>query len=450
MTKVFGRNVRFLLFLMLCCVGTAIVGVQALSSGNGLSSADLDSEANVLREADGFRAQGFWHDAGLGNVLFGHRYAKYGFLGETPGKLEKSVTETGVYTHYPPGPEYILFVAQQVLGSEPVSRLRVVPLALCGAAMLYFGLNVWRRFGEAAGWLTMLASLAAVPFYSANASIHCLGYAQALLLAEMGLCLGNSRLRAPALLLGFLQGWMSFDFFFEVALVPLAVECALPWIAPSSRPRYRLALWRCILAAAGFAVAHLMHLAQVAMFYGSVSGALGDLAGAAAYRNGIGGMQGWADYLSTVAALFAWHLVSPDPVRLPLLTDFGSLFATGMDDRIAPVNIYRVFGLTLAPLWLVAAAALLLADHQRQRLGRSPIFLFWRWARVGLAGITVSSLWWVLMPGHASVHLHLHYRHLNVCFALWAIFLAVQAAAPVERWIARQSRPLGTPLPVGD
>ena len=450
MIRVYGHNVRLLLFLMLCCVGTAVAGAQALRSGNDLSSADPYSEANVLREVDGFRAQGFWHDAGLGNVLFGDRYPGYGFMGDTPEKLEKSVTETGVYTHYPPGPEYILFVAQQVLGSGPVSRLRIVPLVLCGLATLYFGLNVRRRFGEAAGWLTMLASLAAVPFYSANAAIHCLGYAQALLLAEMGLCLGNSRLRAPALLLGFLQGWLSFDFFFEVALVPLATECALPCIAASSRPRYRLALWRSVLAAAGFAGAHLMHLAQVAMFYGSVSGALGDLSGAAAYRNGLSGMQGWADYLQTVAALFAWHLVSPDPVRLPLLADLGNLFAGGMNDQVAPVNVYRIFGLTLAPFWLAITSVLLLVDHQRQRLCRSPISLFWRWARVGLAGIVVSSLWWVVMPSHASAHVHLHYRHLNVCFALWAIFLAVQVAAPVERWLASQSRPLVVPLPAGD
>jgi len=64
--------------------------------------------------------------------------------------------------------------------------------------------------------------------------------------------------------------------------------------------------------------------------------------------------------------------------------------------------------------------------------------------------VAVSSLWWVLMPSHASAHLHLHYRHLNVCFALWAIFLAVQVAAPVERWIASQIRPLGVPLPAGN
>ena len=349
-----------------------------------------------------------------------------------------------------PGPEYILFLSQQVLGSEPLSRLRIVPLTLCGAATLYFGLNVRRRFGEAAGWLAMLVSLAAVPFYSANASVHCLGYAHALLLAEMGLCLSNSRLRAPALLLGFLQGWMSFDFFFEVALVPLTVECVLPWIAPSSRRRYQLALWRCVLAAAGFAAAHLVHLAQVAVFYGSVSGAITDLSGAAAYRNGIGTMQDWADYLRTVTALFAWHLLSPDPVRLPLLPDLGSLFASGMDEQVALVNVYRVFGLTLAPLWPATAMVFFLADHQRKRAGLPPTFLFRRWTFVGLAGLVVPSLWWVLMPSHSSAHLHLHYRHLNVCFALWAIFLAVQVAAPVERWIASQLRPLEVPLPAGD
>jgi hypothetical protein len=45
---------------------------RALASG-------FVSEANALREVDGFRAQGLAHDAGLGNVLSGHRYPGKGF-----------------------------------------------------------------------------------------------------------------------------------------------------------------------------------------------------------------------------------------------------------------------------------------------------------------------------------------------------------------------------------
>ena len=47
--------------------------------GDALSPVNPFSEAYALREVDGFRAQGLAHDAGLGNVLFGHRYPGKGF-----------------------------------------------------------------------------------------------------------------------------------------------------------------------------------------------------------------------------------------------------------------------------------------------------------------------------------------------------------------------------------
>ena len=58
---------------------------------------------------------------------------------------------------------------------------------------------------------------------------------------EIGLAIGLNRLRWPFLLLGFLQGWLSFDQFFLVVLAPLAVELSLPVIEPGYAARWRLA-----------------------------------------------------------------------------------------------------------------------------------------------------------------------------------------------------------------
>ena len=429
------RRARLLLFVLLCCAGTGIAAVQALNAGNELSSADAYSEANVLREVDGFRAQGFWHDAGLGNVLFGNRYPKIGFTTAPSFVLAHSVGPGGVYTHYPPGPEWIAFVAESVLGDDPVSRLRVVPLVIGAIAAIFFGLSVRQRFGSAAGWLTMLLSLGAAPFWNANGHLHCLGYAQSLLLVEIGVCLGRRQARAPALLLGFAQGWLSFDFFFEVALVPIAVACAGPLISPAYQPRWRLALWRSALATAGFALAHFLHLGQVVAFHGSVSAALADLGGAAAYRNGMGQMQGALGYLTAVGDLFAWHLVSPYPVRPPLVDDFRHLFS-GNAAAMASSGMYRAWGVSLLPFWAVMAVTFCLVDAMIAQSGDAPRRLTRRWALVGILGVLVSSLWWVAMPSHALGHTYLHYRHLNLCFALWTVFLAVQLAEPLRRWAA--------------
>ena len=116
---------------------------------------------------------------------------------------------------------------------------------------MFYGLSIRRRFGVVAGWIVVLASLTVAPFSNAYASLHDYGYALALLLVEIGVAIGLNSSRWPFLLLGFLQGWLSFDQFFLVVLAPLAVELSLPVIAPGYAARWRLAVERCFLAGSG-------------------------------------------------------------------------------------------------------------------------------------------------------------------------------------------------------
>jgi hypothetical protein len=285
--------------------------------GNALSPVDSFSEANVLREVDGFRAQGLAHDAGLGNVLFGTRYPGKGF--PNTWELEHNLTtNSGVYTHYPPGPEYLLYVAEAMFGPEPVSRLRLLPLAFSGAAAVFFGLSLRRRFGVIVGWLVMLACLAVAPFHDANSSVHFLGYALALLLVEMGVAVGRNSSRVPFFLLGLAQGWLSFDYVFLVVLVPMAVELSLPCICPAHSARLRLALSRCVLAGVGFLVAHLLHFGEVWVFYGSFSDALTDLQNAARYRGGLDEEKGILHFIYHGLERVCFYVVSPYPISVPL------------------------------------------------------------------------------------------------------------------------------------
>ena len=283
-----SRGSRFWLaaFILLCLAGTIGRTWQMRHWGDALSGVDPFSEANALREVDGFRAQGFWHDAGLGNTLFGPRYPNDGFVISVGEERLHTVTPSGVYTHYPPGPEYLLYLAEVMFGPEPVSRLRLFPLALCGAAAVFYGFSLRRRFGVVAASLVVLASLAVVPFTDANSSVHEYGYALALLLVEIGVAIGRNSLRWPFVLIGFVQGWLSFDQVFLVVLTPLAVELSLPLICPGYKARLRLAIERCILAAAGFALAHLLHFAEVSAFYGSVGAAFADMQDSARWRAG--------------------------------------------------------------------------------------------------------------------------------------------------------------------
>jgi hypothetical protein len=427
MTEAPRRRLWLLAFLLLCSAGTLIAGWQMRDWGNGLSPVDAISEANALREVDGFRAQGLGRDAGLGNVLYGPRYPNEGFPIAVGDERTHTLTPSGVYTHYPPGPEYLLYLAESVFGPEPVSRLRLLPLAICWAADVFFGLSVRRRFGATVGWLVMLACLSVAPFHDANSSVHFLGYALALLLVEIGVAIGRNRRLTPFLLLGFLQGWLSFDYVFLVVLAPMAVELSLPCVCPEDHARIRLGLARCVLAGAGFMLAHLLHFGEVWAYYGSLRDALADLSGSALYRAGADQAHGLAHYIANSLTLVDFYLRSPYPVSIPILHPAPAYFA---------VHAFRFLGLTLALWWLVVAVVLFIVDVGRRLRGQPPLELLLRWCALGLIGVGVSCVWWVVMQNHAIVHRHLLYRHLTVCFVLWAIFLAVLIAAPIERWRA--------------
>ena len=439
MTESLARRFWLAAFIVVCCAGAIYQVWRTHDAGDLLSRVDPFSEANELREVDGFYAQGFWHDAGLGNVLFGPRFPDEGFAqyvprnpdgsfasptlherlpGLTTAELDEAfkrqvTTPNGVYTHYPPGPEYVLYLDEAVLGPEPVSRLRLLPIAIGAAATVFFGLSVRRRFGAVAGWIVIVASLTVVAFSDAHANLHEYGYALSLLLVEIGVAIGLNRLRWPFLLLGFLQGWLSFDQFFLVVLAPLAVELSLPVITPGYEIRWRLAVERCFLAGVGFGFAHLLHFVEVWAYYGSLSRAISDMHDSALWR--VAGKQdlenGWT---GTVIANFKQHLFSTDRP-----------------------DTFKFLGLKLGTFWIVVALVFLAVGIARIRRGLSAFDLLGRWALMGLIGIVGSCAWYVVMAAHTHHHVHLHYRHLILCFELWTIFLAVLAAGPIGRWLAR-------------
>ncbi len=296
------------------------------------------------------------------------------------------------------------------------------------ARLLFFGLSIRHRYGSTVGWLVMLGFAAVVPFHDANSSIHYMGYALALLLIAISLVLRDSVTRLPFLLLGFIQGWLSFDYAFLAVLTPLAVELALPCITPGENLRLRLAVERCVLAGIGFITAHLLHFGQVWIFYGSFLDAFADLSKSASYRAGVDQQRGLAQFITGGLGWINYFLVSPYPVSIPGLNaaprSFGWL-------------AFRFLGVTLGIWWLAAAIVLGAVDIWRRMHYLRPQLLLLRWFAIGLIGIGVSSCWWVVMQAQTLQHVHLFYRHLSVCFLLWAIFLAVQVAPVIDRLIAR-------------
>jgi hypothetical protein len=418
-------------FVLLCSLGALSAGWQVSQWGDSLSRVDPFSEANAIREARNFLEHGLRRTAGLGEVYYPGLYPDDGFAAEAPD-LRFGVTPEGVYTHYPPGPEYLLYTAIVLLGPTPVWHLRLLPIAITGAASIWLGLSLRRRFGAAVGWIVMTAC-AALPMFSDAASfLHYDGYALALLLVEIAICLDQRARLAPFAALGFLQGWLSFDYVFLVALAPAAIELTLPRLEPGVPSRLGLATRRCVLAAAGFLLAHMLHFIEVWAFFGSFAAAFGDLAGAAGHRAGTVGETGVLPRMLAMATILKHYLVDAVPLR----TFFWHPYSEDPDSWQA----FRFLGLSLAGWWLVLLAALPFRAVWARRMQAPPDpALLDDWLRVSVIGLVPGVAWLLLMVNHAWIHHHFLFRHLFLTFFLWLLFVAVRVVRgllPGADWYA--------------
>ena len=428
------RTAWLIAFLLFCSLGALSATCDVWRHGDALSPVDPYSEANTVRGARNFLDTGLTVNAGLANLLRPGLYDDEGFAGDDLAHRTRSLQPNGVYTHYPPGPEYLLYAAMRVFGATPLTPLRSVPLLISWAATLFFGLTLRRRFGAAAGWLLMAGCLALPLFSDAGGYLHAIGYAFALLLVEIALCL-RERVLTPALFaVGFAQGWISFDYAFLVALAPGALEFALPRLRLGDTAQPRRALWRCAAAGAGFTAAHALHFVEVGGYFGSFSAALHDLGAAASYRAGaeLGGLG--THLLKMDGAIFSYFVS-----MFPVSTFFWAPDATLADNW----RMCRFLGLTLGAWWIVLTLGMLLRNAWQARRGVvGDARLLGDWLFVSLCGFVPSSLWLLVMVDHAIEHRQFLYRHLFFAFFLWLLFVVTavlrRAQQPAMRASATQ------------
>jgi hypothetical protein len=400
-----------LLFILLCSAGALCSISQVRNWGNELSLVDPYSEANALREVRHFLEDGLTRHDGLGTVYYPGMYPTEGFARE-PDVSRFGVSAEGVYTHYPPGPEYLLYAAAKLLGLEPVSRLRLLPIAIGWAATLFFGFAVRRRFGATVGWIVMAACMLTPAVTDGFVGLHAQGYAFALLLVEIGCAVGAGATVAPFALLGFLQGWMTFDYVFLVAATPVAIELAMPQIEPGYQRRWRMAFIRSSLAFGGFAAAHALHFLQVCAYLGSFAAALRDLAHAAAFRAGAEIVDGPFGYLTRALLNLRLYYYGLHPFSIAL--------SPPDPDDIQDWSMFRFMGLSLGPWWLLITVGLLV--WERLNPARNVAGLRWGWHAVCLTGMIATSLWFVVMINHGSIHRHFLWRHLFLMFLFMVLF----------------------------
>jgi hypothetical protein len=425
MLDVIRRHAPIVLFVLLCSAGSLVSIYQVSDWGNKLSEVDPGSEANLLREVRNFLEGGLTKYYGLGKLTYPGMYPNDGMTPLSMAQVEDRVelgyvrehvlTADGVYTHYPPGPEYLAYAAATLLGPEPVSHLRLLPIAIGCAATIFLGISVRRRFGPTVGWLVMVACALTPTVYNGFVGLHSQGYAFAMLLVEISLAIGLGVASIPFAILGFIQGWLSFDYVFLVCLAPLAIEAAMPRIETEYRSRWPLAWRRAMLAGVGFTFAHIVHFTQVWAYWGDFHVALNDFVASARYRAGGTMSDGIFSHIKIADQLLNNYYLGVHP--------FSPYVFHLSDDWSFQWLTFRFLGLSLGPWWLMITTALAL----RQFLSRtkSVASLADNWLRVSLLGILTSSSWFIVMVNHGAAHQFFLYRHLFFAFFIALLFGAV-------------------------
>jgi hypothetical protein len=244
--------------------------------------------------------------------------------------------------------------------------------------------------------------------------LHPQSYALALLVFEIGVAIGAGAAALPFAVLGFLQGWLSFDYVFLVCLTPLAIEAAMSHIDTDHARNWSLAWRRTIVAAIGFSFAHVLHFAEVWAYWGNFGAALHDIAFAAQHR--AGATEGIVGHARSALQLLNNYYIGAHPFS-PYLLDVPA-------DRSSSWLTFRFLGLSLGPWWILLTATFacrqfLVGDAAARALADD-----WLWA--SLPGILLSSAWFMVMVNHGLMHQAFIYRQLFLGFFVCVLFGAVR------------------------
>jgi hypothetical protein len=384
--------------------------LYVLDLGDRLSPFTAFSEANALRAGEGYVVQGFTSHAGLPVVSYGDQFPRVGRFAGRKAWVD-------VYTHYPPAPDLMAGVLTLVFGKGNIVLFRTLPLAVGLACVGFFAWAMGQILGYARGALLVIGCAIVPMFSNMMHTLHYHGYAFGLFLVELaalGLFLrpGTKELGrwwAALFAIGFVQGWFSFDYSFIVALAP--VPFGILWSGQTPGQTAARTLRAVVLLGSGFALAHLLHFMQVALYFGSLGTALADFTGTAQYR--FSGATGRGN----------------EPTHLSLLT----VYLTEL------VHRWRYFGWFFSFALATFVFALLANTGRIARSSAPRIEITWRLDRTRallglLSALAASSLWVLIMWNHAWWHRHFLPRlfFLVYFFCLFAVLDSMRIRAPAE------------------
>lgn len=361
--------------------------------------ADGYSEANAIRGAINFHENGFLPTSGL--PLFNH-----------PTILTEigNSKDTTAYTHYPPGPEYVNWFWMLFFGKGQFNLTRYVHMVLSFLIGFYFLQFFFNFVGGGLRGLVLGLLLCLPPMYSNY--MHGLHYQQlAFLILQIQIVVTllyfkkNKALYLFGLLImGFLQGWLSFDFAFLASLhaIPLFIL-----MKDKLSLRVKHLILPPFLSGIGFTIAHGIHFYQVVNYLGSLENAIKDFTQSASHR---------ANNSTSEAYLANPKYVSAEIGIFSVAKDF--LYRVAGRGKYLAINLINF-------IWIMLALGFIKKIETKK-------FRFEFDVRTSdvlalAASILVSSMWSIIMRQHAHIHGFIA-RHYYFCYFFCCLILVMRTS----------------------
>jgi hypothetical protein len=421
-----NTNLRNAMLATLCFLTANILLVQIFVKNNYSPFIDPFTEALDYNSAVNHMNLGLFYDAGL--PVISNNFLSEAF--KTRGVF-LSDEKYHPYLHCPEADAFIVSIGVRIFGKQDLRYLRIIPALINSALMCIFFTGTLKVITDFRARCWFFAAFTFVPLgWWALHGMPAHAYAHYIVLALIGLllpALSEISVRptrgayAGACAMGFFSGLFLFDYAFIIIMAPAAVAALYHggnFFTQSSLRRSVFLL--SIIIGVGFTFAHILHLLQIAAYYGSVQKAFFELAHVAIYRakgdvSYYQFVSGFTDddcfkgtYCATIAKL------GPVTGRFKLIFDYFFHFSA-VNDVHKPVLVLPSI------LYIVAAGFYTLLIRGPANNPYEPTKRF-----LTMVSITVIAcmLWLVVMTNHASVHIHLLPQHFYFIYILIVLFIA--------------------------
>lgn len=346
--------------------------------------ADSFSEANTIRGGTFFIEQGLTKYYGLPDIGYSDLLPDTGVRGY-PG----FDYVPGAYTHYPPGPEYMAWLGFNIFGARNYNLLRYLPITLSILVGLFFIKTMFLSVGGGFRGLLFGLLLILPPMYgNFMHGLHHQQYAFLMLQLQMSLCVRyftqkswkNYYTVLAFFILGFCQGWMTFDYAFLATLFPI------PFFF-YHRAQTSFKSFLCIGLASGlsFTLAHALHFWQVVSYYGDFQLALDDLLGSAKHR-----LNNAASKTDTPVLKYDSRQIGP----ITVAKDY--LYRVAGRGKYLAVNLINF-------VWVIVALKFI-KEIRFKKGWKFEFSVSGQDLLALLAAVIVSSGWSLVMKQHAHIH----------------------------------------------